>query len=285
MMLYHNRKLFHLFIQIFLFQITPLYLLGSSGEKPKPSAYFQAILWDSEEAETFTYAPWGNSEDQNASLLSISISSDTLTRRFAYYGTSPLRLYRQKEETGKSSPNTLNGNSLDSDQRELAVEYNFQIGEGHVATAIKEEVLMLRKGNLNKFKVFTLPFSEYKVPKGSFLFQSFANEDTFFRAGKQKFKLPGRGSRLIAPKTGESEKSLEIEGFLLRNQKYQLGMQRKIGAFEKKRGIFIINAKGNTIKPYTLIERYSNYENAFGYGVSPLTNEPTSEDNATNPTQ
>lgn len=62
-------------------------------------------------------------------------------------------------------------------------------------------------------------------------------------------------------------------------------MQRNIGAFEKKRGIFIINTKGNTIKPYTLIERYSNYENAFGYGVSPLTIEPTSEDNATNPTQ
>ena len=88
---------------------------------------------------------------------------------------------------------------------------------------------------------------------------------------------------MIIPKAGESEKSLEIEGFLLRNQKYQLAMQRNIGAFEKKRGIFIINTKSNTIKPYTLIERHSNYENAFGYGVRPLTNESTFEDNATNP--
>jgi hypothetical protein len=165
------------------------------------------------------------------------------------------------------------------------MEYNFQIDGDHVATAIKEEVLMLRKGNLNKFNVFALSFSESKVPKGSFLFQSFAKEDTFFRVGSQKFKLSGGGNRLIVPKAGESKRSLEIEGFLLRNQKYQLAMQRNIGAFEKKRGIFIINTKGNTIKPYTLIERYSNYENAFGYGVSPLTNEPTSEDNATNPTQ
>jgi len=192
-MLCHKHKLFHAITLFFLLQITPLVLPGLSGEEPKPSAFFQAILWDSEEAETFTYAPWGNAEDQNASLLSISISSDTLTRRFAYYGTSPLRLYRLKEETDQGSPNTLNGNSLNSNQWELAVEYNFQIGEGHVATAIKEEVLMLRKGNLNKFKVFALPFSEYKVPKGSFLFQSFANEDTFFRAGKQKFKLPMGG--------------------------------------------------------------------------------------------
>ena len=282
-MLYPNRKLFHTVTLFFLLQITPLVLPGLSGEEPKPSAFFQAILWDSEEAETFTYAPWGNAEDQNASLLNISISSDTLTRRFAYYGTSPLRLYRQKEETGKSSPNTLNGNSWDSDQWELAVEYNFQIGENHVTTAIKEEVLMLRKVNLNKFKVYALPFSVDKVPKGSFLFQSFAKEDTFFRVGSKKFKLSAGVSRLIAPKAGESEKSLEIEGFLLRNQKYQLAMQRNIGAFEKKRGIFIINAKGNAIKPYTLIERHSNYENAFGYGVRPLTNEPTLEDNATNP--
>ena len=284
-MMYQNRKLFHILILFFLLQITPLILFGLSGEKPKPTAYFQAILWDSEEAETFTYAPWGNSEDQNASLLSISISSDTLTRRFAYYGTSPLKLYRQKEGAGNGSPNTSSSNFLDTNQWELAVEYNFQIDGDHAATAIKEEVLMLRKGNLNKFNVFALSFSESKVPKGSFLFQSFAKEDTFFRVGSQKFKLPGGGNRLIVPKAGESKRSLEIEGFLLRNQKYQLAMQRNIGAFEKKRGIFIINTKGNTIKPYTLIERYSNYENAFGYGVSPLTNEPTSEDNATNPTQ
>jgi len=284
-MMYQNRKLFHILILFFLLQITPLILFGLSGEKPKPTAYFQAILWDSEEAETFTYAPWGNSEDQNASLLSISISSDTLTRRFAYYGTSPLKLYRQKEGAGNGSPNTSSSNFLDTNQWELAVEYNFQIDGDHVATAIKEEVLMLRKGNLNKFNVFALSFSESKVPKGSFLFQSFAKEDTFFRVGSQKFKLSGGGNRLIVPKAGESKRSLEIEGFLLRNQKYQLAMQRNIGAFEKKRGIFIINTKGNTIKPYTLIERYSNYENAFGYGVSPLTNEPPSEDNATNPTQ
>ena len=283
--MYQNRKLFHILILFFLLQITPLILFGLSGEKPKPTAYFQAILWDSEEAETFTYAPWGNSEDQNASLLSISISSDTLTRRFAYYGTSTLKLYRQKEGAGNGSPNTSSSNFLDTNQWELAVEYNFQIDGDHVATAIKEEVLMLRKGNLNKFNVFALSFSESKVPKGSFLFQSFAKEDTFFRVGSQKFKLSGGGNRLIVPKAGESKRSLEIEGFLLRNQKYQLAMQRNIGAFEKKRGIFIINTKGNTIKPYTLIERYSNYENAFGYGVSPLTNEPTSEDNATNPTQ
>ena len=282
--MYQNRKLFHILILFFLLQITPLILFGLSGEKPKPTAYFQAILWDSEEAETFTYAPWGNSEDQNASLLSISISSDTLTRRFAYYGTSPLKLYRQKEGAGNGSPNTSSSNFLDTNQWELAVEYSFQIDGGHLASAIKEEVLMLRKGNLNKFKVYSLPFSEDKVPKGSFLFQSFAKEDTFFRVGSQKFKLSAGVSRLIAAKAGESEKSLEIEGFLLRNQKYQLAMQRNIGAFEKKRGIFIINAKGNAIKPYTLIERHSNYENAFGYGVRSLTNEPTLEDNATNPT-
>ena len=282
-MLCHKDKLFHAITMFFLLQITPLVLPGLSGEEPKPSAFFQAILWDSEEAETFTYAPWGNAEDQNASLLSISISSDTLTRRFAYYGTSPLRLYRQKEETGKSSPNILSGNSWDINQWELAVEYSFQIDGGHLASAIKEEVLMLRKGNLNKFNVYALPFSEDKVPKGSFLFQSFAKEDTFFRVGSQKFKLSAGVSRLIAAKAGESEKSLEIEGFLLRNQKYHLAMQRNIGAFEKKRGIFIINSKGNAIKPYTLIERHSNYENAFGYGVRPLTNEPTLEENATNP--
>ena len=282
-MLYHNPKLFHTFTLFFLLLLTPVVLLGLSGEKPKPVAYFQAILWDSEEAETFSYAPWGNAEDQNASFLSISISSDTLTGRFAYYGTSPLRLYRKKEETGKSSTNTLSGNSLDTNQWELAVEYDFQIDGGHLASAAKEEVLMLQKGNLNKFKVYALPFSENKVPNGSFLFQSFAKEDTFFRTGSQKFKLPAGGSQLIAPKAAESEKSLEIEGFLLRNQKYQLAVQRKIGAFEKKRGIFIINVKGNTIKPYSLIERYSNYDNAFGYGVRPLTNEPTLEDNATHP--
>ena len=56
---------------------------------------------------------------------------------------------------------------------------------------------------------------------------------------------------------------------MLKDKKYQLAMERNIGAFEKKRGIFIINVKGKSIKPYSLIERYTNYENALGYGASP----------------
>ena len=282
-MLYKKRKISHFLALLSFGCMIPLSLLGLSSEDPKPTAYFQAILWDSERSETFTYAPWGNIDDQNASLLNISVSSDTLTVRFAYYGTSPLKLYRQKKESVIKNQNKLAGNSLDIRQLELAVEYDFQIDEGSTVSANKEDILLLRRANLNKFNVYALPFSQNKVPNGSFLFQSFAKEDTFFRAGTQKFKLSAGGSRLVTPKIGELEKSLKIEGFLLKDKKYQLAMERNIGAFEKKRGIFIINVKGKSIKPYSLIERYTNYENALGYGASPSSNEPILEDNETNP--
>ena len=105
----------------------------------------------------------------------------------------------------------------------------------------------------------------------------------FSGPGHKNLNFPQEEAGWLRPRLGELEKSLKIEGFLLKDKKYQLAMERNIGAFEKKRGIFIINVKGKSIKPYSLIERYTNYENALGYGASPSSNEPILEDNETNP--
>jgi len=192
-----------------------------------------------------------------------------LSGRFAYYGASPLRMYR-KANLSESTTQSKNSrsNPLLASHLQQAMEHPFK--KSAESVFINEEILLLKKIASQKFNVYSLPFSQDKVPNGSFLFQSFTKEDTFFRVGTQKIKLSGGGSRLVSPKVEEFEKSLKIEGFLLRDKKYQLAMDRNISAFKKKRGIFIINVKGNSIKPYSLIERYANYKKAMGFGVSPL---------------
>ena len=43
----------------------------------------------------FSYAPWGNENDENASIVNISVGASSLSRPFVYYGDKKISFYEK----------------------------------------------------------------------------------------------------------------------------------------------------------------------------------------------
>lgn len=261
----------------FLFSVLLLNSMKAEDENPLPNAFFQAIFWGTKEAELFSYAPWGNAMSPGANIVDVVFSSNGLSGKFAYYGLSPLRIYKKIDYSALEPTKIQDGKDPSSPKLELVFEHSFTKSVGGVIT---EEILLLKQNTQKKILCNALPFSQEKVPNGSFLFQSFAQEPTFYKVGLDRLRLNSGESKLVTPKVDLGEKTLIIEGFILRKEKYKSALVRKIGAFQKLRGLFLINVKKNSIKPTMLIETRSNYDTAMGYGEKPFFSELDIEDNA-----
>lgn len=274
----------------FLYQITGLLLLsfvfgkplsaqvlGKETEPAVPRAIFSTIFWADDRTDFLTYAPWGNEGESNATLLSLNISSNRPSGRFAYYGPSPLRLYRKNlvYESGEESGE----DAKVSNELALVKEYEFS----HLSDGYLEELLVLMGTDDASLRIKPISFDPAKIPQGCFLFQSLAKENTYFALGDQKFALPKGGSKLIKPVDLENQSNLRIEGFLQRNQKYQSAVVKKISRFREKRGLVLVQSKKFSINLNFLLEQDGPLSSVIGYGSprSATKQQAPMEDNAT----
>ncbi|NDH00869.1 MAG: hypothetical protein EBY43_07310 [Opitutae bacterium] len=203
-----------------------LFALEEPPENSAP-AFFHTIIFEGGGSEDLTYAPWGNAEDVNATLYNIRVGSFRMTKKFCYYGSSPVRFLNQ--------------------DRELVFEHEFSRNgsEGF------EQIILIRRLRDGKLTSHGIPFDESLVPMGSFLLQSFANESTFFKAGETKMSIQSGKSRLFH--SGQNTQDLSVKGYLMRNGKYKEALTQNISKPQSKRGIIAVRVSGDLIRSTSLI--------------------------------
>ena len=84
-MMSKNYVIFPTFVLIFT-GVSFFQLLWSAVDG-EPKALFTAVFWEKYKNESFSYAPWGNETEENATIVDISVGSSSLSRKFAYYGS------------------------------------------------------------------------------------------------------------------------------------------------------------------------------------------------------
>ena len=220
--------------------------LFSLEESPQTStpAFFHTIIFEGGGSEDLTYVPWGNAEDENATRYSIRVGSFRMTKKFCYYGNSPIRFYNK--------------------DRELVFEHGFsRDGRGDF-----EQIILIRRLKDGKLTSHGIPFAESLVPMGSFLLQSFANESTYFKAGETKMSIQSRKSRLFH--SGQNTQNLSVKGYLMRNGKYKEALTQNISKPQSKRGIIAVRVSGDLIRSTSLITGSVQKSFVLGYN-SPKT--------------
>lgn len=236
-----------------------LFSLEESPETSAP-AFFHTIIFEGGGSEDLTYVPWGNAEDENATRYSIRVGSFRMTKKFCYYGNSPIRFYNQDQE--------------------LVFEHEFsRDGRGDF-----EQIILIRRLKDGKLTSHGIPFAESVVPMGSFSLQSFANESTFFKAGETKMSIQSGKTRLFH--SGQSTQNLSVNGYLMRNGKYKEALTQNISKPRFKRGIIAVRVSGDLIRSTSLITGSIQKSFVLGYNSPKTINpEPNLPENRSEPVQ
>ena len=236
-----------------------LFSLEESLETSAP-AFFHTIIFEGGGSEDLTYAPWGNAADENATRYSIRVGSFRMTKKFCYYGDSPIRFYNQ--------------------DREPVFEHEFS----REVRGDFEQIILIRRLKDGKLTSHGIHFAESAVPMGSFLLQSFANESTFFKAGETKMSIQSGKSRLFH--LGQNTQNLSVKGYLMRNGKYKEALTQNISKPLSKRGIIAVRVSGDLIRSTSLITGSIQKSFVLGYNspktISP---EPNLPENRIEPVQ
>jgi hypothetical protein len=235
------------------------------GEE-EPTGIFNALFLGRENTTTFSYAPWGNRSEENATIQNIRIGSGGFYSKFAYYGKSPLRLLGQPTENQESA-------------EPLEITYSFQS-----APRTREEVLMIKRSDKGGFKAYPIDFSKSKIPLGSILFQSYSNQNIFISIGEKKFILESGKSNLYKADS-TSKSNIYVNGYLRSDEKLRKVFKQMVRNVKLQRGMILLRTQGSTIKSMNLMEHASQNEKIIGLGSQPFTPMPLppEPDEASNP--
>jgi len=95
--------------------------LNAQEEGHIPTAIFKAIFWDKFTSKNLSYAPWGNHNDKNATMVSLQVGFSTVSRPFVYYGSSPVKFFEKIYQPETSSDYTIS----DQTKKELGSQRLF----------------------------------------------------------------------------------------------------------------------------------------------------------------
>jgi len=202
----------------------------------------------------FSYAPWGNRDEENATIERIRIGSGSFYSKFAYYGESPLEL-EEYESFGQRNTNNAG----------LKISYPFD-----ASLAKREEILLIKLEKGEVKQVIPINFSPLKIPMGSVLFQSYATEAVYISINEEKFRLDSGKHRLfkVDPRIGNQHAM--VLGYLMRNGKYKTAFKRMIRDLGTQRGIIMLRTQGTFIKSMNLFESSKKSTGIIGLGSVPL---------------
>jgi hypothetical protein len=254
---------FFLLTSIAISSVQPL--RGDESSDVEPKAIFNPLFVGDQKVMDFFYAPWGNRSEENATVARIRIGGGAFYSKIAYYGESPLELWA----TDDSSPEGI-----------VEISYSFKS-----SSITKKEILMIKLLGQGKSQVSPIDFSDTKIPLGSILFQSYANEDLYFSAGKEKFKLAPRKGYLFRASDNSLSSNIMILGYLNRNGNYKTASKQVVRNLHTQRGVILLRSERESIKSMKLMESSRKFSNIVGLGSQPFTPMPLppESDEAGNP--
>tara|TARA_B100000242_G_C43050270_1_gene490668 strand:+ start:2284 stop:3117 length:834 start_codon:yes stop_codon:yes gene_type:complete len=229
---------------------------------PKPSAIFKAVFWDRFTSKNLSYAPWGNYEDNNATMVSLQVGFSTVSRPFVYYGSPPVKFFEKTYQTETS----IDSSPSDNEKKELG-DFSFEKTEGQTQHFL---LLFLKQSNNQKFKIFPLPLSYKDLELGSFKSYSQCKENLYLAYGDQKQVLaPGKSVMFRCQISEDLEKS-KLRVFTRNGSKYEEVVTDYLTLNRDMRAYVFLSPYRNRIR----IKRYFvdkiEEKNSLGFGMSPL---------------
>ncbi len=223
---------------------------------PPPKGLFSAVFWDKFKSATLHYAPWGNTNEENASMEMVPVNFFSPSRKFAYYGESPLEFFSQVYSEDGSGPN-----------------YS-KIGEfAFSSQAIKTReslFLLFSKPDSQTFKVYPIGFGASDVPFGSIKVFSQAGKTLYMTFGKEKIVLASGKSKLLQPLelSGNSNSNLVV--FENVGGKYEKVFSRNLVFERGRRGVAFFSMEKKRLRFKLYQETATPLESTIGFNANPL---------------
>ena len=228
----------------------------SVDKEVQPVAIFSMIFLEKYKSQSFFYAPWGNFEEENATIIEFSVGSGALSRNLIYYGSSPLRIYESKFNT--------NG---EEEKKLIAVEFSFQA----VDKKILEYALVLISRKKDKlWQNFPIFFDKKSIPLGSYKITSQSSGKIFLMLGKNKFSLSKGESKIISTINEEGLRKMNLKGLVKMETGYEEIINESISCSPTKRGVLFLAYNGKQSKVSSIIEFNKPIERSHGFNVPPL---------------
>ena len=251
--------IFHALLQLLLFCV-------ATAEKTKtPKAVFTAVFLEQYKSESFSYAPWGNEKEANATMVDISVGSSALSRRFVYYGEGKLNFYekrrpREWEEDQNESKESLLG--------QLSADFELPKTS---EPPLEYLLLFVNKKKNGLWKIYPIPFSQKKVPFGSYLFVSQSRDPLYLLFGKNEIVLPSGKSKMCPAVLEDGQRGILLKAMIQKKSQYLEVFNQKWGHAKNMRGIYFLLLNQNKLDVKRVVEFDQPMSSATGYGFSPLT--------------
>jgi hypothetical protein len=250
---------FHIILQLFFVSIC------LADETVIPKGIFTAIFWEKYESESFSYAPWGNEKEANATMVDISVGSSSLSRRFVYYGEGKLNFYNKRR------PREWEEDQNKSNVKEpIKLTADFELPKSN-EPSIEYLLLFVNKKKNGLWKIYPIPFSKTHVPFGQYNFISQSKEQLYLLFGKNEIIIPS-GKSQVSPAVAENgERGVKLKAMIQKNGQYLEVFNQKWGHSENMRGIFFLRLNENKLNVKRVFEFKQPLSSASGYNTNPLT--------------
>lgn len=238
--------------------------LNAQEEGHIPTAIFKAIFWDKFTSKNLSYAPWGNHNDKNATMVSLQVGFSTVSRPFVYYGSSPVKFFEKIYQPETSSDYTIS----DQTKKELG-GFSFEKATGQTRYFL---LLFLKQASDSKFKIFPLSLSSKELEFGSFKIYSQCKENLYLAYGDQKQVLAPGKSVKFRGKEEEDFEAYKLRVFTKNGSKYEETATDYLAFNKDKRAFIFLSPFRNRIKVKRYYVDRIDIEKSLGYGMSPLAN-------------
>ena len=235
-------------------------VLMAENDDATPTALFKAVFWDRFTSRSLVYAPWGNGEEANATIVTNRVGFSSPSRSFAYYGSSPVKFYIKN--VGSSAENST---SAQENLKQIA-EFSFEKKE----TTQRFLLIFLKQPSNKEFKVFPISISQQTVPFGSMVCYSQCREPLYIAYGSQKNVLaPGKSARFSYVENPDIEAS-KLRVFTRRDSKYEEMAMDYMALSKEKRAIVFLSPVRSRIRLKMYYFNREPMESALGYGSVPF---------------
>ena len=251
--------IFHAIFQLLLFCV-------ATAEKTKtPKAVFTAVFLEQYKSESFSYAPWGNENEVNATMVDISVGSSALSRRFVYYGEGKLNFYEKRRPREWEEDQN---ESKENGARKLSADFELPKTS---ESPIEYLLLFVNKKKNGLWKIYPIPFSQKRVPFGNYLFVSQSRDPLYLLFGKNEIVLPSGKSKVCPAVLEVGQRGILLKAMIQNKSQYLEVFNQKWGHSNNMRGIYFLLLNKNKLNVKRVVEFDQPMSSASGYDLSPLT--------------
>jgi len=178
-------------------------LPGEEEKNEPPTCVFSGMTWEGSSISGLGYFLEGNQEE-DSEFIEVFLPNGGRSRKYAYYGKSPLVFYRAIEVEKEEDDPSEETPELLEDEEPVEVVYQ-PIVSAPLNPAMKDVFLFFKKseGNNESYQLMPINFDPVGFPAGSYWFFSHCQFPLHLQFGLDEQPLPPLGQRMIRARLDE----------------------------------------------------------------------------------